>query len=77
MSETPEGLQKTLTPLIFDFCNFCHKPVFQTVSNADLKSTKVQNNFLPNKKYIVTNEYSTNTLSVVENRLQFQPVIRK
>jgi hypothetical protein len=57
-------------PLIFDFCIFCHNPVLQTVSNADSKSTKVKNIFLPNEKYIVINAYSTNTLSVVENPLR-------
>ena len=30
----------------------------------------MQNNFLLNEKYIVTNAYSTNTLSVVENPLR-------
>jgi hypothetical protein len=39
-------------------------------SNADSKSTKVKNIFLPNEKYIVINAYSTNTLSVVENPLR-------
>jgi hypothetical protein len=27
------------------FCSFCHRPDLQTVSNAHLKSTKVQYNF--------------------------------
>jgi hypothetical protein len=39
-------IKVNILPFMLDFCNFCQRPARQTVSNALLKSTNVQNNVL-------------------------------